>query len=686
MRGNFLGHGVHIFLPTLLAIAVLQTPAFAKIDKVERGPLPEWVVSSELLPIPAETSGLVFVRYQDTLVRLDDKGQLVYNGFRMKLLHPNALELGNIAISWNPASGAPMVHTIKVYRDGEVVDVLSKTTFEILRRENQLEESMLTGTLTAVTRVPDLRVGDEFEFAYTLRVSDPTLGKNDTGFLILPASTPPGRFRLGLSWIDGQQPQIKMTNDMERVTQKSDRAIDFRFDNPVTLTPANDAPPRYNWQRIVEYSDFSDWGAVSRHFAPLYINAAKLTDMSPLKREVAQIASAHTTPMDQASAALKLVQQDVRYIYVGLDGGNLKPATADETWQRRYGDCKGKTVLLLSLLNELGIEAQVVLANNNGRDDGLNARLPSPQMFDHVLIRAKIDGEYYYLDGTFPPVVTPGKTPMLPYRWILPLSEEGKSLEPLEWRAPSVPDEITLIEIDATAGFTEPAKITETTIIRGIEGLKQQMQFSAFTPAELLTAMRQVATSNNLPNVDDVKWHYDQKARASVLTTSGTKEIDWDDDGGGSKSLAMPGGGFYPPSKRIRAADQDQDVPYYNGSSYTCHVTTVRIPSKTNIDQWASESGFDTRLFGRNYYRAFDFRGNAVRMVRGSRIEQQEIDASTAKRDNDRIASFDNSMASIYYDPSAKNYGTTGQVEVPTTDEIDWSAEDVPCLSRASKK
>lgn len=686
MRGNFLGHGVHIFLPTLLATAVLQTPAFAKNDKVERGPQPEWVTSSELLPIPAETSGLVFVRNQDTLVRLDDKGQLVYHGFRMKLLHPNALELGNIAISWNPASGAPMVHTIKVYRDGEAVDVLSKTTFEILRRENRLEVSMLTGTLTAVARVPDLRVGDELEFAYTIRISDPTLGKNDAGFLILPASTSLGRFRMGLSWTDGQQPQIKMTNDMDRVAQKGNGAIDFRFDNPVTLTPANDAPPRYNWQRVVEYSDFSDWGAVSRHFAPLYANAAKLPNSSPLKLEAARIASAHSTPIAQVSAALNLVQQDVRYIYVGLDGGNLKPATADETWQRRYGDCKGKTALLLALLNELGIEAEVVLVNNAGGDDGLNERLPSPQMFDHVLIRTKIDDQFYYLDGTLPPVVAPSKAPIFPYRWLLPLSEEGKSLEPLEWRAPSVPDEITLFEIDATAGFTEPSRITRTTIARGIEGLKQQVQFSAVTPAELFTGIRQGATGDTWQSIDDVKWRYDQKARASVLTISGTGAIDWEDDGGGSKSLAMPGGGFSPPSKRIRAADQDQNLPYFNSSSYTCSVTTVRIPSNTNIDQWASESGFDTRLFGRNYYRAFDFRGNAVRMVRGSRIEQQEIDASTAKRDNDRIASFDNSMAMIYYDPSAKNYGATGQVEVPATDEIDWSAEDVPCLSSASKK
>src|SRR3546814_6282045 len=83
---------------------------------------------------------------------------------------------------------------------------------------------------------------------------------------------------------------------------------------------------------------------------------------------------------------------------------DLTPATAEETWQRRYGDCKGKTALLLALLARLGIEAEAVLANNSGGDDGLDERLPNPGMFDHVLVRARIDGKTYWLDGTLPPV------------------------------------------------------------------------------------------------------------------------------------------------------------------------------------------------------------------------------------------------------------------------------------------
>ena len=668
----------------LFAAMSIYVPAYGQNDKVELGPAPDWAKPTELMPVPPDSGGLVFVRSQDVVVHLDDKGQAHYTGYRVKILHPNALSAGNLGISWNPASGAPVVHSIKIHRGGEVIDVLKSTPFEILRREDRLEAAMLDGTLTAVARIADLRVGDELEFAHTVRHNDPTLGNVDAGLLFLPGTTAPGRFRLGLSWIKGQQPRVKMTEDIRELAKTSQQGLDFRFDNPKNLTPANDAPPRYNWARIVEFTDYSDWASISKRFAPLYNKAASLSAGSPLKKEASRIALSYKTPLERAGAALKLVQQDVRYIYVGLDGGNLTPASAEETWQRRYGDCKGKTALLLALLNELGIDAEPVLANNSGVDDGLDERLPNPGMFDHVLVRANLEGKPYFLDGTMPPVAQPSVDPILPYRWILPLTSEGSLIERLEWRPATAPDEITLFEIDARAGFTEPAKITRTTIMRGLDGLRQQVQLSAVTPAQLVNNVRQEVIGDTWQTIDDVKWRYDEKARASVLTIVGNGKVDWDDDGDGARSMALPGGGFSPPSKRIRAVDQDQNLPYFSKSEYSCYVTTVRIPSNTNIDQWASKSGFDTRLFGRNYYRAFDFRDGAVRMVRGSRIEQQEIDAAAAERDNDRIASFDNSMGYVFYNPKSKNYDTVSDVKVPATYEIEWTADDVPCLAANS--
>jgi Domain of Unknown Function with PDB structure (DUF3857) len=207
----------------LFAIAFIHGAAHAKKDNVERGPVPDWAKPNELLEVPSDSAGLVYIRGQDVITHLDEKGQAIYTGYRIKLLHPNALALGNLAISWNPASGAPVVHSIKVYRDGEVIDVLKSTVFEILRREDQLEVAMLDGALTAVARIADLRVGDELEFSYTVRHNDPTLGSVDSGLLFLSGTTPPGRFRLALNWVEGQEPRVKMTDDMKALAQASKR-------------------------------------------------------------------------------------------------------------------------------------------------------------------------------------------------------------------------------------------------------------------------------------------------------------------------------------------------------------------------------------------------------------------------------------------------------------------------------
>jgi hypothetical protein len=671
---------VSMFLASMLAVSA---PAHAANDQVLRGPVPDWVVPSELMPVPEGASGLMFVRRSDILIHLDDEGQAQYTGYRVRILHPNALQLGNFAIVWNPAAGAPTVHAVRVHRDGEVIDVLDNAAFEILRREDQLEAAVLDGKLTAVLRIPDLRVGDELEVGWTVNSNDPTLGATVAGMLLLAPDPPPGRIRLGLSWDEGQESHLQMTPDLAAVAERSARAVTLHFDNPPMLAPPNDAPPRYRWQRILEYSDYPDWAAVSRRFAPLYERASTLAPDSPLKAEAGRIAAAHSDPLARAKAALRLVQQQVRYVFVGLNGGNLTPATAEETWARRYGDCKGKTALLLALLAELGIEAEPVLASNVGADDGLDERLPSPLLFDHVLVRARIGGAYYWLDGTLPPVAEPSSAPVMPYRWTLPLTAVGSSIQRLEWRPAERPDEVALYEIDARAGFDQPARITSTTIIRGIAGLQQYAQLSVLTPAQLLAGFRQQAGGDTWQAIDDVQLRYDSRARASVLTISGTGAPNWEDDGGGARSLILPGGGFNPPNRRFRSAEQNQHLPYYNPPKYDCHVTTVRLPTSTQVSHWSFNSSFDTHIFGRQHYRAFELRDGAIRMIRGSRIEQLEIDPATAARDNARIPAFDNSMAVIEYEPNGGRRAAAADKTVAATYEIDWTADNVPCLPTA---
>ena len=196
-------------LMTLLAAGVslaASSSLAAQNDAVLTGPEPEWATPSELAPVPADASGAVFVRKQDTLIRLSGEGEATYTAQQVKILNSQALEIGNIGLTWNPAVGAPTVHALRIHRDGEVIDVLANNRFEVLRREDQLEQAMLDGLLTAVLRVPDLRVGDELEWSYSIPSHDATLGDDSFGALSLSNSPPSGRFHLGAHPLRPDQP------------------------------------------------------------------------------------------------------------------------------------------------------------------------------------------------------------------------------------------------------------------------------------------------------------------------------------------------------------------------------------------------------------------------------------------------------------------------------------------------
>lgn len=624
---------------------------------------------------------MVFMRRYETLVHFDAEGQSTFIAQHYAILHAQALQAGNVSIAWNPASGDPVIHRLLVHRDGERIDVLKNSEFEILRREGQLEQAILDGMLTAVLRVPDLRVGDELELAYTVPSHDATLGDTNFGMLYLGDNPPPGRVRLGLDWIEGQKPHYTIPQGLEPFAKESSNSVDFLADNVPLATMPNDAPLRYAWHRMAQYTDFNDWPQVSRRFDGLFDKAAQLSADSAVKREARRIASAHSGQKERAEAALDLVQQQVRYIYVGLNGGNYTPASAETTWERRYGDCKGKTALLLALLGELGIEARAVLVNNQNADDGLNERLPSPGEFDHVVVQADIGGKTYWLDGTMPNVVEMRTDPFLAYRWVLPLSATGSELKRVAQRPFDLPQEMGLFEIDARKGFDEPAAKTYVTVKRGLAGVLEYVQFSALTPAQIDSAFKSNMDGSEWDAIDSVTYRYDRMTQASIVTIKGVGPVDWDDEGAGAFGLSLPGGGFSPPPRRRRPVEQDQSAPYYTPPAYSCHATTVRLPDGTKLENWGFNTTYTTQIYGRVYHRMMERRDDrTIRMVRASRVEQPEISAALAASGNSRLDEFDNSKANISYDPDQKMTPWGDLKPVPAVYEIDWTGTEAQCL------
>lgn len=180
-------------------------------------------------------------------------------------------------------------------------------------------------------------------------------------------------------------------------------------------------------------------------------------------------------------------------------------------------------------VSELDIEAEPVLVTNTLPGDGFDSRLPSPGLFDHVLVRARIDGQTYWLDGTLPDVVGARTLPFFGHTWVLPLSARGTILERAAEAPFDLPQEMELYDIDASAGFDEPARWTHTTVLRGAAALEQHVLFTSVSAAQLEAAVRGNLTgSGQWDSVESVKYRFDRANHAGILTLSGVAPVKWE--------------------------------------------------------------------------------------------------------------------------------------------------------------
>ena len=82
-------------------------------------------------------------------------------------------EVSEPQIGFNPAYQQLVIHQVGVIRGGQRLDRLKDARIELMRREQQLERQMIDGVRTALVVIPDVRVGDVVDLAYTLEGENP---------------------------------------------------------------------------------------------------------------------------------------------------------------------------------------------------------------------------------------------------------------------------------------------------------------------------------------------------------------------------------------------------------------------------------------------------------------------------------------------------------------------------------
>ncbi len=150
-------------------------------------------------------------------------------------------------------------------------------------------------------------------------------------------------------------------------------------------------------QRLL-ISTTPDWQTISKW----YYNTCRphLDTITPeMKKDVADLTAGAKTDDERIKAVFYQVAQKVRYM--GLtpekDRPGFEPHDVRLTYENKYGVCRDKAALLVSLLEQAGFKTYPVLVNVGTKRD---KDVPSPD-FNHAIVSVQLEpGKYLLMDPT----------------------------------------------------------------------------------------------------------------------------------------------------------------------------------------------------------------------------------------------------------------------------------------------
>lgn len=395
-----------ILLLLQLWAGAVQAAEFARDGfRFETGPTPGFVVAVEVptrATQPREGSGALYNWLNETQQDHRGGGNRLYRRVVSEALTREGLEeLAQPQIVFDPSYQRLTIHQVAVQRGEEIGERFDPGRITLARRELDADRRGIhTGLVTALVVIDDVRIGDRVHLAYSIEGVHPVLSDRagEDYALALPVAQQLRYLRL---LADAARPlRLRAPPGFEapRPRRRGD-SLEYihRATGVAAVQVEPELPPWVDPVPTLEVASVADWREVADWARTLYPPAQPLSP--ELQREVATIAAAHPDPAARALATLRLVQDEVRYLSLSLGESTHRPAEPNEVWARRFGDCKDKSRLLVTLLEALGVRAAPALVHSQqGR--ALPRRLPRAGVFDHVIVRIQLAEGAVWVDPT----------------------------------------------------------------------------------------------------------------------------------------------------------------------------------------------------------------------------------------------------------------------------------------------
>lgn len=314
-------------------------------------------------------------------------------------------DFGQLVFGYSSATEKLEVEYVRVRKpDGRVVET-PESTAQDFAPDVLKEAPMYSDYRQRHISVTALQPGDTLEYRTVTRVVTPLAAGNFWYEYTFPKGVAVNEDRLELDIPKAREVKLKSPTRTPEIQDTTDRRIyswvvkDIRPDrdkNKDKDDEDEDSGPD------VQLTTFTDWKQVAQWYAKL--QGERMTVDDGVRRKAAELTKGAGTPTEKAQRLYDFVARNVRYVSISLGVGRYQPHTASEVLQNGYGDCKDKHTLLSALLRAEGIRSYPVLIGSARK---LDAEVPSPAQFDHVITAARLGTgtELTWLDTT--PEVSP---------------------------------------------------------------------------------------------------------------------------------------------------------------------------------------------------------------------------------------------------------------------------------------
>lgn len=378
-----------------IVFSLLGTSILLSSSLVQKSPTPKWVknirfTDNTIVDGPGA--------YQYFLVDNQDniKKESVYRHIAVKILNSEGVQsMSDIDIVFDPTFQSLMVNVLKIIRNGEVIDKLDKTKIKTIQRETSMDRNFYDGSLSAILNLSDVREGDIIEYAFTIDGFNPIRKNTYAGTFYQSFSIPVNRvFTRIISDRDLYLKKNEGATD-PKIIKSHEGKIEYSWDRQAReiVLFDNNVPAWFDPQARVTLSTFGNWNEVVQWALPLY--DYDKTKIGVISKSV----KSHGSLESKIISLIHMVQDDVRYLGFESGIGAYRPNPPSKVFDQRFGDCKDKSLLLVSLLRHEGIKAFPLLVNTKLKQE-VEELLPSSTAFDHCIVNFKYKEKEYFVDPT----------------------------------------------------------------------------------------------------------------------------------------------------------------------------------------------------------------------------------------------------------------------------------------------